>query len=72
MKNQPENPWKVIGLFGSLGTEILLFIVGGAWLGRFLDDKWGSFPTWTATGLLGGILLGGVITATAIRFFWKK
>ncbi|GGA45866.1 hypothetical protein GCM10007416_18790 [Kroppenstedtia guangzhouensis] len=72
LKKQPENPWKIIGLFGSLGVEILLFIVGGAWLGRFLDDKWGSFPTWTATGLLGGMLLGGVSTFMAIRFLRKK
>ncbi|WP_185956174.1 AtpZ/AtpI family protein [Melghirimyces algeriensis] len=72
MSRLPDNPWKMIGLLGSLGVELLVLIVGGAWLGRYLDDRWASFPTWTATGLLGGMLLGIISSVITIRYLWKK
>lgn len=40
-----------------LGWNLVVPIVGGVLLGRYLDDMWGKEFTWTLTLLLLGVLV---------------
>ena len=54
-----------------LGTLALLFVlpvVGGAYLGHWLDTQQAGYSVrWTMSGLVGGIVLGGVNVYAFIR-----
>lgn len=39
-----RSPWVVAGVFGALGFEFVGFIVGGALIGAFIDDYFGTDP----------------------------
>lgn len=56
---QPEPPegasqWKKLGILGAMGFEFVGFVVGGALVGRWVDERFDSSP-W---GVLSLILLG--------------
>ncbi len=72
LKNGWDHPWKIIGVLSSVGLELFLLIIGGAWIGRYFDDRLGSYPIWTAIGLVGGLLVGIISTAMAIRYLRGK
>jgi ATP synthase protein I len=54
-----------------LGTLALLFVVpvvGGAYLGHWIDSQIAGYSyRWTMSGLIGGILLGGINVYVYIR-----
>ncbi|WP_169713644.1 AtpZ/AtpI family protein [Paludifilum halophilum] len=72
MKKSTDNPWKMIGLIGSVGLEVFVLIVGGAWLGRKLDAHFQTEPVWLAVGVLGGLIIGMISAAITIRTLAKK
>lgn len=47
-----------LALVGELGYSISLPIAGGALLGRFLDNKFGSSPKFTLSLIFFGLFLG--------------
>lgn len=71
-KNHPESPWKAIGLIGSLGMELLILVVAGAYLGRKLDEHFQSEPIFLAVGVLGGFAAGIIGAVFTIRRLIKN
>lgn len=67
-----DNPWRVYVMIGSLGTEIILMTVLGAWLGNKLDAAWGTKPILLIMGIILGLGVGFVSAAYTIRAFTKE
>lgn len=45
------------GLIG-IGFSLAFWIVGGAWLGQWLDGRYGTEPVWTLVLLTLGLAIG--------------
>ncbi len=54
-KDKPENFWKLVAEATQLGWNLVVPIVGGVLLGRYLDDRFGKEFTWTLSLLLMGV-----------------
>ena len=59
--------WRSIGVLGSIGWPIALAMVGGAWLGRSLDQQWGTGVRLTLMLVFAGAILGGWVAWTIIQ-----
>ena len=51
-------PMRAVGLVSGLGFMLAAMTVLGAWLGHYLDGRWGTTPWLTLTGTLGGMGAG--------------
>jgi predicted F0F1-ATPase subunit len=51
----PHEFWALVAQASMLGWNLIVPIVGGVLLGRYLDDKLGNEFTWTLSLLLGGV-----------------
>ena len=40
------------------GTQLVIFVLGGVFLGRWLDSRWDTSPWFLLTGTLAGIGVG--------------
>jgi ATP synthase protein I len=58
VKRSTDNPWKMMGIAGVLGLEVVFMAVGGGWLGWMLDERWRTRPVLLITGMLLGFILG--------------
>jgi F0F1-type ATP synthase assembly protein I len=45
--------WVVVGIYGALGFEFVAAVLSGAWIGTFLDRRFGTGPY----GLVGCIFV---------------
>jgi len=54
-KERPENFWALVGQATMLGWNLVIPIVGGVLLGRYLDDMFDKEFTWTLSLLLMGV-----------------
>ncbi|HET7615620.1 MAG TPA: AtpZ/AtpI family protein [Bacillales bacterium] len=72
MSRNTEDPWRMTGLLGTLGLEITGCIVGGAFLGRYLDARFGTDPVWLAVCLIAGLLLGILSALYTLKTFVKE
>ncbi|WKB35584.1 AtpZ/AtpI family protein [Terrilactibacillus sp. S3-3] len=70
MKND-DNPWRMAGMVGTLGVEIFSFIIGGAFLGRYLDEHFGFTHLWLAIGAIGGFFFRLSKQLLYIEIFYK-
>jgi len=52
---RPENFWKLVAEATTLGWNMVIPIVGGVLLGRYLDDRFDKEFTWTLSLLLMGV-----------------
>jgi len=55
--SKSANFWKLVAEATMLGWNLVVPIVGGVLLGRYLDDLFGKEFTWTLTLLLMGVLV---------------
>jgi len=60
--------WRSISLIGSVGWPIVLLATGGAFLGRYLDARWGTGVRFTLMLLTLGT---GIGTVVAYRTLWE-
>ena len=51
----PQEFWALVAQASMLGWNLIVPIVGGVLLGRYMDDKFGNEFTWTLSLLLGGV-----------------
>jgi ATP synthase protein I len=58
MGRQVPGPMRAIGLVSGLGFMLAAMTVLGAWLGHYLDGRWGTAPWLTLAGTLGGMGAG--------------
>lgn len=63
-KQKNDATWNYLGRFGEFGFTIVIPIVGGAILGRFLDDTYGIHPRATLVLLFAGVFI-------ALYLFYK-
>lgn len=61
--------WTGLGLVGALGWVVVIPMVGGLFLGRWLDEKLESKLTFTLALLSAGLVVG---VYTAWRFFLRE
>lgn len=72
MKRNTGSPWKMFGLIGTLGVEMLTSLLGVAWLGKWLDTRWGTEPVLLLIGIMGGLVLGYVSVFITIKAYLKE
>lgn len=53
-----QNPWQLIAIFSTLGTEVILLALLGGWLGNGLDGLWETKPLLLVLGVFLGLALG--------------
>lgn len=63
---------QIVAVIGSLGAEIVILTMGGAWLGNKLDAMWHTKPFLLLGGILLGLALGFVSAAYTIKAFTKE
>ena len=54
----PQSFWRSLGVLGMVGWPIALATVGGAWLGRLLDQHWHTGVRFTLMLLTLGVMMG--------------
>jgi predicted F0F1-ATPase subunit len=54
-EEKPDSFWRLVARATSLGWDLVVPIVGGVLLGRYLDDTFDKEFTWTLSLLLGGV-----------------
>jgi len=59
--------WRSIRVLGSVGWPIVLATAGGAMLGHWLDDRWGTGVRWTLVLLTLGVIVGSLIAYRALE-----
>lgn len=71
MKSRRDNPGpsplRGIGTFGMIGWSMAVPIVGGAFLGLWLDRVAPQRFSWTLALILAGVVIGGFISAAWIK-----
>lgn len=72
MKKNTDNPWRLVGLIGTLGLEILLFAFLGIWVGKMLDERWGTEPMLLLIGIGSGLGLGFLSVLYTITVYLKE
>jgi predicted F0F1-ATPase subunit len=59
--------WSSLALIGSVGWPIVLLATGGALLGRYLDQRWGTGLHVTLFALTAGTVAGALIAYRTVR-----
>ncbi len=54
-EERPESFWRLAAQATTLGWDLVVPIVGGVLLGRYLDDTFDKEFTWTLSLLMGGV-----------------
>ena len=53
-----NNPWRAVGLVSVIGADLAVCVVGGVFLGRYIDRLLSSSPWFLLVGLLVGLAVG--------------
>lgn len=72
LMNNTGNPWRIVGMIGSAGMEIIFLTIGGAWLGNKLDAVWGTKPFMLLAGVLLGLVFGFISSFFTIKAMTKE
>ncbi len=67
-RNHGQRLWIGLGLVGALGWMVILPMVGGLYLGRYLDQAFQTRPSFTLSFLLIGLGTGAY---SVWRFFLR-
>ncbi len=63
---------RIAAAVSSMGMEIVLLSLGGAWLGKHLDSVWGTRPFMLLLGVLLGLGLGFTSAIYTFRALLKE
>jgi len=67
-KNQKS--WqKAVTVGSSIATSLAGLVVGGFFLGRYLDARWGTQPWLTLSLMIAGLALGGSYLVITLKEF---
>lgn len=69
MRDKPMTLLKAMAFGTSLATTLGGLVVGGFFLGRFLDERFGTYPWLTLILILVGLVLGGLYLVLTLRKF---
>jgi ATP synthase protein I len=70
--NKDKSALRIVAMVGSMGMEVIILAVGGAWLGKLADNTWHTKPLWLLMGLLLGLGIGFVSAAFTFKAFLKE
>jgi len=62
-----REPVRALGVFGGLAFTLGLTTAAGAFLGHYLDQRWGTVPWLTLAGTLAGMAAGLAEVVMALR-----
>lgn len=62
-----QQEWKDVGRYGTVGLELVLSVLFGMFLGRWLDGKFGTGQWLTLIGLAFGLAAGIRAVLRALR-----
>jgi|GEM_PF-348143 len=63
-----DNPWRAMGLVGTVGADLAVCLGAGVWLGTRADAAYGT-NHWYMVGMLAGLAVGVVTIYFLIRAF---
>jgi ATP synthase protein I len=66
-----DNPWKMAGLMGALGTDMVLCLVLGYFGGSFISERMGGHKGWIIAGVMTGLVVGIVSIVLIIKRFME-
>jgi ATP synthase protein I len=67
-REPPERSfWRSLAVLGSVGWPIAAMMVAGAWLGRWLDQRWDTGVRLTLMLVFVGAILGGSVAWSIIQ-----
>lgn len=61
LKDDKESVWTGLGVFGIVGWSIVVPVISGALLGKWLDGKYPESFSWTLTLMVSGLALGCIV-----------
>ena len=67
MRGDLRGPMRALRLVGGLGFVLAATTALGAWLGYYLDGRWGTGPWLTLVGTLVGMGVGFFEVAEVVR-----
>lgn len=56
--NKKINPWRALGLAGTIGIELSVLLLLGIWLGNKLDQSLNTSPIFLIIGMILGLFIG--------------
>lgn len=56
--NKKDPSWMTFGIYGAVGIQLALAVIGGLLLGNYADQKLGTAPWLTLIGLVVGFVGG--------------
>ncbi|WP_134702508.1 AtpZ/AtpI family protein [Ammoniphilus sp. YIM 78166] len=65
----PQSSWKAVSLVSLIGTNLVICTLLGVWLGRRLDEQWGTAPWMLVMGVLLGMAVGVLVTIPVMKRF---
>lgn len=67
-----DNPWKAMIFVSVIGVDLAICVLGGFWLGRYLDNQFATAPLFLLIGLLMGLAAGIFSIYNLIRSFFGE
>lgn len=67
-----SNPWKAMGLVSVIGIELAILLLAGIWIGRKVDQYFGTNPIFLIIGIVLGFTIGIWSIANLIKTFLKN
>lgn len=67
MNPNHNNPWRMVALIGTIGMEVIFLTIGGAWLGRQMDQRFHLEPICLVIGIFSGIFFGYVSAVITLK-----
>ncbi|GAX89372.1 membrane protein [Effusibacillus lacus] len=56
--DKKDNPWQALGLVSAIGADLAGCVLGGVYLGMWLDGQIGTAPVFLIVGLVTGLAAG--------------
>ncbi|MDB5085688.1 MAG: hypothetical protein JWN30_2574 [Bacilli bacterium] len=70
--NSQIKAYRAFTLVTAIGTELAGCVIGGLYLGKWLDAKWGTTPWLLLTGMLLGLTVGIIGIVQIARLYSKE
>lgn len=59
-KKEHSNIWRMSSFFGLIGFSVIIPLALLIWLGTYLDAAYPTGFSWTMTGIIVGLIVGGL------------
>ena len=67
MNKNRGSPWQMVAVIGTMGMEVIFLSIGGAWLGRYLDEIFQSKPICLVIGIFWDCYFGFLSAALTLK-----